>query len=309
MAKNKKYQKRPRVDIFQQVADKVLAQMDTAGTDWLKSWAVPKSEQPISMSTGKHYNGINWLILGMARAASGYKSGQWATYNQWKTRNAQVQTGQRGESVVLYKPWVRENKLTGEIINGRVLKAFTVFNADQVHGYEVPDAGETINLSEGNPETIFDKIAEQVGAEVQHADISNAFCEGRGAYINMPYCNQFDSPEAYAATGFHELTHWTGAAKRLERESFLKYRKNRPLEELIAELGAAMLCGQTGVSPEPRPDHAIYLNSWMRSIKDDPKAIFKAVAKASAAANFINDAAKMPSNGVVIREYEAKIAA
>ena len=285
-----KFKKKTTEEIQRDIASKIIKQMETAGTDWLRSWAVPQGDQPTSMSTGKHYNGINWLILGIERAAKGYKSGQWATYQQWKKRDAQVRKGETGTQVVLYKPIIikeRQDDGTTEEKNVRLLRAFTVFNADQVDGYEAPTCDDMANVRDDNPETLFDTIAASVGCEVRHDNIASAYCEGRGAYINMPYCNQFASPEAYAATGFHEMIHWTGAVSRLDRETFAKYAKHRPEEELVAELGAAMLCGVTGVSPEPREDHATYLNGWLKAIKDDPKAIFRAAAKASAASTYI----------------------
>ena len=285
-----KFKKKTTEQIQREIADKIIKQMETAGTNWLRSWAVPQGDQPTSMSTGKNYNGINWLILGIERAVKGYKSGQWATYQQWKKRDAQVRKGETGTQVVLYKPIIiKEKQADGstEDKNVRLLRSFTVFNADQVDGYEAPVCDDMANVRDDNPDTLFDAIAESVGCEVRHDNIASAYCEGRGAYINMPYCNQFDSPEAYAATGFHEMIHWTGAVSRLDRETFAKYAKHRAEEELVAELGAAMLCGVTGVCPEPREDHATYLNSWLKAIKDDPKAIFRAAAKASAASSYI----------------------
>lgn len=285
-----KFKKKTTEQIQREIASKIIRQMESAGTNWLRSWAVPQGDQPTSMSTGKPYNGINWLILGIERAAKGYASGQWATYKQWESRGAQVRRGEKGTQVVLYKPIIIKEKQddgTTEEKNVRLLRSFTVFNADQVDGYEAPTCDDMPNYKDGNPETLFDTIAKSVECEVRHENIASAFCEGRGAYVNMPFCNQFDSPEGYAATGFHELVHWTGATSRLDRESFTKYARMRAEEELVAELGAAMLCGVTGVSPEPREDHATYLNSWLASIKKDPKAIFRAAAKASAASTYI----------------------
>ena len=62
--------KQTTADIHRAVAQKVIAAMETHGSDWAKSWAVPQGDGPLSMSTGKHYQGVNWLILGMARAAA-----------------------------------------------------------------------------------------------------------------------------------------------------------------------------------------------------------------------------------------------
>ena len=199
--------KRTTADIHKAIADKVIAQMETAGTGWAKDWAVPQSEQPTSMSTGREYRGINWLILGMARAANGYTSGRWATYKQWKSRGAQVRKGERGEMVVLYKPIVIKDKETGEDKAIRLLRTFSVFNADQVDGYDAP-AADDFEWSE-MPATAADDLAERAGALVKNADPSSAFyvpSKITSTCRSMPV----RSAESYAGTLLHELTHWSG---------------------------------------------------------------------------------------------------
>ncbi len=59
------------------------------------------------------------------------------------------------------------------------------------------------------------------------------------------------------------------------------------MEELVAELGAAFLCGDLGITPEPRADHAQYIAHWLKVLKDDKKAVFTAASKASEAANWL----------------------
>ncbi len=293
-----KYQKKSTTQIQREIAAKVIANMETAGTNWLRNWAVPANQQPTSMSTGKAYNGINWLILGISRMANGFQSGQWATYRQWKKLGAQVRKGSKSETVILYKPAIGKDKETGEEFSYTYMTSFNVFNADQVDGFDAATNDGPDWANADNPVTIADDIAERVGAPVRHDNLVQAFCDAGGNYINMPYVSQFDTQAGYAATLFHELIHWTGATSRLDRESFKKYAQHRAFEELTAELGAAMLAGVTGVSPEPRMDHSKYLNSWIERIKKDPKAIFKAAAQASKASTFILDGAKVQQNKV-----------
>ena len=279
--------KQTTADIHRAVAQKVIAAMETHGTDWAKSWAVPQGDGPLSMSTGKHYQGVNWLILGMARAAAGFTSGHWATYKQWKSMGAQVRKGERGEMVILYKPIVVKDKETGEEKSVRLLRSFTVFNADQVDGYEPQaSASKFVDM----PDTIADQFAAGAGAVVTNADPSGAFYVPSRDVINMPKQSQFDTPEAYSATLLHELCHWTGHESRLDRNFKTGHgTKDYAAEELVAELGAAMLCGSLGISPEPRDDHAKYLNNWIERLKNEPQAIFKAAAKAQQAADFCHD--------------------
>ena len=282
-----KQAKRSTADIHRAVAEKVIKAMEKHGSDWAKSWAVPQGDGPLSMSTKKHYQGINWLILGMARATSGYTSGHWATYKQWRAMGAQVRKGECGEMVILYKPIIVKDKETGEDKSVRLLRSFTVFNADQVDGYE-PQA--SASKFADMPDTVADQFATGAGAIVTNADPSGAFYVPSRDFINMPKQSQFTSAEAYSATLLHELCHWTGHASRLDRNFKTGHgTKDYAAEELVAELGAAMLCGSLGISPEPRADHAKYLNNWIERLKNEPKAIFTAAAKAQQAADFLHD--------------------
>jgi antirestriction protein ArdC len=100
----------------------------------------------------------------------------------------------------------------------------------------------------------------------------------------MPRIEQFDSAEAYACTLGHEITHWTKHKSRLDR------KEGRAVEELVAEMGSAMLAASLGISPTPREDHATYLNSWIKELKDKPSSIQKASAKAQAATSYLLNA-------------------
>ena len=294
--------KRTTADIHRAIADKVIEAMETSGKNWAKHWAVPASEQPVSMSTGKAYRGINWLLLGIARSEHRYQSGRWATYKQWKGLGAQVRAGEKGEMVILYKPILidekKDGKKTGEKVNVRLIRAFTVFNADQVDGYAIPKNDDGFEWAE-MPATVADDLAERAGAVVGHNDKSSAFYIPSQDRINMPEQCQFDAAEGYAATLLHELTHWSGHETRCDRKLKNSFgTKDYAKEELVAELGAAMMCGSLGISPEPREDHAKYLNGWIERLKDDPKVILSAAAKANQAAEWIFDAAEVQQSEV-----------
>jgi antirestriction protein ArdC len=60
------------------------------------------------------------------------------------------------------------------------------------------------------------------------------------------------------------------------------------MEELVAELGAAFLCAELGISVEPRSDHAQYLALWLTVLKADKRAIFTAASKAAEASAYLN---------------------
>lgn len=105
---------------------------------------------------------------------------------------------------------------------------------------------------------------------------------------------QGTATENYYAILLHELTHWTGAPKRLDRDKAQTKAKTKAerdsyaFEELIAELGAAFLCSSLGIVQTPRDNHALYIKCWLEALKNDKKYIFKASAKASKAADYLN---------------------
>jgi antirestriction protein ArdC len=135
------------------------------------------------------------------------------------------------------------------------------------------------------------EIAEQrivkTGALITHGGDA-AFYMPSMDRIQMPNKGTFASPENYYATMFHELTHWTSDKARCDRD-LSKGRFGNPdyaFEELVAELGAAFLCNDHGIQGELR--HAGYIQSWLKALKNDNKAIFKAAALAQKAADYIN---------------------
>jgi len=169
------------------------------------------------------------------------------------------------------------------------MKGYTVFNVEQIDGlpsrYTVPaeSAREPLKLIE-EAETFF----AQTGAVFRHGG-SRAFYATSQDVIQLPPAEAFRDAESYAAIKAHELVHWTGHASRMEREFGKRFGdKAYAFEELVAELGAAFLCADLGVTLEPREDHAAYLASWLEVLKEDRRAIFSAAAHAQRAADFLH---------------------
>ncbi len=127
------------------------------------------------------------------------------------------------------------------------------------------------------------------GAVIRHGG-NSAHYSGGSDHVQMPVFESFRTPESYYATLAHELTHWTKHKNRLDREFGRKkwgdegYAK----EELVAELGAAFLCADLGLTPEAGLDHAAYIQSWLKVLKDDKRAIFSAAAHAQRAADYLH---------------------
>lgn len=174
-----------------------------------------------------------------------------------------------------------------------IARATPVFCAEQVDGYDAPS---TDHLNAGIE---FCELAERfistTGADIHHG-YQEAFYEPALDRICLPAREKFigtatSTPaESYYSTLIHELTHWTGAINRCNRNLSGRFGSEAyAMEELVAELGAAFLCAQFGVSAIPREDHAHYLSHWLAALKADKRAIFIASSKASQAVSLLTE--------------------
>jgi antirestriction protein ArdC len=172
-----------------------------------------------------------------------------------------------------------------------IARASWVFNADQVDNWLLPEAAEEIDLTAMIESA--DHFIAFTGAEI-HEGGDVACYHPHADYIQMPPRSAFlgtssiSPTESYYATLLHELTHWTGHGSRLNRDFATKYGDEAyAVEELVAELGAAFLCAELAITNSPRPDHAAYVQSWLRVLGNDTHAIFSAASKAQAAVEYL----------------------
>ena len=132
-----------------------------------------------------------------------------------------------------------------------------------------------------------DSFFQSIGATLRHGG-NRAYYAPDSDHIQMPPFQAFGENVAYYSTLAHEHTHWTANADRCDRQLGKRFGDNAyAAEELIAELGAAFTCAHLGLSTEPREDHAQYINSWLKVLKADKRAIFTAASKAQQAADFM----------------------
>jgi antirestriction protein ArdC len=159
-----------------------------------------------------------------------------------------------------------------------------VFNASQVDGYK-PKAEPEANQLERIEQA--DSFFRGLGSDVQHGG-NRAYYSPMSDHIQMPPFQAFDDNVSYYSTLAHEHTHWTAKAERCDRVLGKRFGDSAySMEELVAELGAAFLCAHLGLSSEPREDHAQYIQSWLRVLKADKRAIFTAASKAQQAADWV----------------------
>ncbi|OJU50115.1 MAG: antirestriction protein [Mesorhizobium sp. 61-13] len=285
-----------RKDIYQRVTDSIIAELEKGVRPWLKPWnadhAAGRITRPLR-ANGIPYRGINVLMLWAAATERGYTAPLWLTYKQAQELGAQVRKGEKG-SLVVYANTIKrteQDEATGADMEREIpfMKGYTVFNAEQVDGlpahfYAVQEPALEPEARISRVETFF----AFVGADIREGG-NQAFYSMAEDRVQMPPFVAFKEPEAYYATLAHELCHWTKHPKRLDRD-FGRKRwgdEGYAMEELVAELGAAFVCADLSLTPQPRAEHASYIASWLKALKDDKRAIFVAAAHAQRAADYL----------------------
>jgi antirestriction protein ArdC len=287
----------PREDVYTRVTAKIVATLEQGVHPWIKPWSVQHTAGRITRPlrhTGQPYRGINVLTLWGDSVDKGFVSPFWLTYNQAAEMKAQVRKGQHGSTVVYADRGAHfgaDDK--GQEVEEQIpfLKAYTVFNAEQVEGLPVhcyAQPSEPLPLSERIARA--DAFVTATRAEVHHGGNMAYYAQGPDRVQLQPF-EAFRDAQSYYATLLHELTHWTKLEIRLNRDFARRAFGDAGYarEELVAELGAAFLCADLGLEVEPREDHAAYLDHWLQVLKDDKRAIFQAAAHAQKAGDFLQD--------------------
>jgi len=269
--------------VYQEVTDSIIKQLENGAMPWIKPWATDSTADKNFLSQAP-YKGINRLMLGLSSMVQGFNTPVWASFKQWQAVGATVRKGEKGTKIVFYSPVKKESKATGDVESYNLLKAYYVFNASQVEGVTIQ--APTVPDKPFNAIQAAEERIKLTGAVITHGGDS-AFYAPSVDKINVPHKSSFLTESNYYATVFHELTHWSGHELRCNRN--LKGRFGNPLyafEELVAEMGAAFLCQDYRIAGELR--HAGYIQSWLKVLKEDSRAIFKAAALAQKAVDHIN---------------------
>jgi antirestriction protein ArdC len=284
---------KPRRDIYQEITSRIVAQFEEGTPPWRKPWTAVGGGVPLRHN-GIPYRGVNILALWAAAMEKGYRSPIWMTFHQAILLGGCVRKGEKGTLTVFANALKRTatDEATGTETESQIhyLKGYTVFNAEQIDG--LPQHYYAASLqSSHTPERIerAEAFFAATGAKVCSGG-STACYVMRTDLIHMPCIDTFRDAESYYATLAHECIHWTRHPARLDR-SFGQERfgdDGYATEELVAELGSAFLCASLGLTPEPRADHASYIAGWLKALKDDTRAIFRAASHAQRAADFLH---------------------
>lgn len=292
------------MDVYSRITDKIIADLEQGERPWMKPWnaehAAGKITRPLRFN-GLPYSGINVLNLWSEAVDKDFSAPIWMTYRQAQELGGHVRKGQQGSLVVYANTFQKTetDENTGEEIEKNIpfLKGYTVFNVEQID--DLPPQyyakAEPPTLTEAQRNEQLDVFFTATKADIRHGG-NQAFYAISQDFIQMPPFEFFKDPESYYATKAHELTHWTRHPSRLDRDLGRKKwgDEGYAFEELVAELGSAFLCADLGITPEVREDHAAYIASWLKVLKNDKRAIFSAAAHAQRAATFLNDLQPQP---------------
>jgi antirestriction protein ArdC len=286
-----------RTDVYQKITDQIVSELERGVRPWLKPWnaehAAGRITRPLR-GNSIPYRGINILMLWSAAMEKGFAAPIWMTFKQALEFNAHVRKGEQGSLVVYADKIIRAetDADTGEESERAIpfMKGYTVFNCEQIDGLperfyaKAEPRGEAVQRIE-RVESFF----AATGATVRHGG-NRAYYSIGTDHVQMPPIEAFRDAESYYATRAHETVHWTRHKSRLDRDFGRKRYGDEgyAIEELVAELGSAFLSADLDLTPEVRDDHAAYIASWIKVLKDDKRAIFSAASHAQRAADFLH---------------------
>jgi antirestriction protein ArdC len=285
-------------DVYARVTAHILADLERGVRPWVRPWSAEHAGgrivRPVR-ANGAPYRGVNVLLLWGAAWENGFACPLWMTFKQALDRGARVRRGEKGTPVV-YADRITKTETdakTGEAVTRDIpfLKGYTVFNVEQIEGLPAPCYArpEPATEPEASRDARLERFFRATGARIRHGG-DRAFYAPASDHVQMPPFPAFADAASYYATLAHEMTHWTRHPSRLNRDFGRRRRGDAgyALEELVAELGAAFLCADLGITPAIRDDHAAYLGAWLEALRGDTRFLFTAAGHAQRAVDCLH---------------------
>lgn len=285
-----------RRDVYAQVTDKIIAELEKGERPWFKPWNAAHAAGSISRPlrhNGQPYSGINVLMLWIDAMEKGFNSPLWMTFKQALELGGAVKKGEHGSLVVFASTFDKSetDNDSGEDTKRKIpfMKGYKVFNVEQISGLpahfyatvEAPRVDESQRLEHA------ERFFKNTGSVIKHGG-NRAYYSLTSDHIQMPPFESFKDSESFYSVLGHEHTHWTMPEHRCGRSFDVNCEASRGLEEMIAELGSSFLCADLGIANSERDDHAAYIGSWLKVLKNDKRFIFKAAAHAQRAVEFLH---------------------
>jgi len=270
------------MDIYAEVTNRIIDQMEQGTIPWQKPWVY--SGSCVSYATGKPYSLLNQMLLG--------RPGEYATFKQIQQAGGYVRKGQKASMVVFWKWLEQEDEETGEKKEIPFLRYYNVFHIDQCEGLKprhVEALPQTANADQKAESIICDYLRTS-GVKLNHEAGDRAFYRPSTDSIILPLLAQFKETAEYYSTAFHELVDSTGHAKRLNRIAGTAFFGSEAYskEELVAEIGASALVNASGLeTAESFRNNSAYVQNWLQVLKSDKRFIVSASGKAEKAVALI----------------------
>ena len=276
------------------ITNAIIERLEAGTAPWVRPWKTGGGaiSRPLR-ANGIPYRGMNTFWLWMMADAKGFRSASWMTYRQAAELGGQVRKGETSTTAIFYKTYDKEVEAadgdTGTETR-RVLRAFNVFNADQIDGLPDRFHPAPVELPKNDPDgrrPDLDAFFERIPVPVRQ-DGDRAYYEPQADRITMPAPALFDDYEHYYATLAHECAHATAHPSRLDRDLSGRFGGKRyAAEELVAEMAAAMIGADLGLPVAHLDHHANYISSWLKILSNDERAILTAAAKAEEASQWV----------------------
>jgi len=275
-----------------EITAKILEHLERGVVPWRKPWKdYGAGAMPRNAISNRAYSGANVVLLWMDAEAKGYACPKWLTFKQALEAGGHVRKGEKSAQIVYVGSITKEDDQTGELRKVPFLKSYSVFKLAQCDGLDhlIEAAPGIVNPDRRNE--LAEEFVLSTGVCVTHGE-SRAYYSSRDDRINLPPFEAFSGAEEYYSTAFHELTHWTGAAARLNRNFSKRFGDQAySAEELVAELGSAFLCAEFGFDNATIENHAAYIDHWRRFLSENDRAFVTAASAASKAVDYLRGTA------------------
>lgn len=282
------------MELAAKIIESILSLISRGTLPWQRPWKSPGLGMwPRNAVTGRHYTGLNtWLLM-----LSGYPLPMWVTYDGARKAGGHVRKGERGTQIL--RPLFRRADCAsaGCTVTGCVDKHERLYGFGSMTVWNIAQTGGLEHLIPKEPEVTLHKplvACEEIVRDYLIRENSPIIIHGgeRAAYspalhqIYMPEMGLFDTAESYYSTLFHEMVHSTHADLGRELKGWQSEDYSR--EELVAEFGAAILCGFAGIANDSLQSlSASYLSTWAQRIKDEPAALQVGASRGEKAARLI----------------------
>ena len=301
------------MNIYEYITDAIIAQLEQGEIPWRKPWTGSAADCAVSHATGKPYSLLNQLFL---------RPGEYITFKQCRDEGGRVKEGAKAKTVVFWK--VLQSKLVdadGHDVTDAdgnlmiktipVLKYYHVFHIDDCEGITPRFSQENAEPSAVSPigraDDVLADYVRREGIRLEIISTNDAYYRPADDLIHLPQLSQFADPAEYYSTAFHEATHSTGHASRLNRftpENFTS-REEYSKEELVAEIGSACILHQLGIeTPGSFRNSAAYIQGWLRALQDDKRLIVSAASRAEKAVNRIME----PTDAITLDDLAVLVA-